>query len=110
MKLTEQKAQPVLKGATAFPDDRVKELMSEIPLWSREENMITREFRFRDFREAMDFTNRVAALANEEDHHPDITISYNKVRVTLTTHKVHGLTLNDFIVAAKIDALTDSRG
>ncbi len=71
---------------------------------------IKREFRFKDFRQAMEFVNSVAAIANEQDHHPDIFISYNKVQLTLSTHKIGGLSLNDFIVAAKIDLAADRHG
>jgi 4a-hydroxytetrahydrobiopterin dehydratase len=71
------------------------------------ERTIGREFRFRDFRQAMDFVNSIAAIANEQDHHPDIFISYNKVQLTLSTHKIGGLSLNDFIMAAKIDRAAD---
>jgi 4a-hydroxytetrahydrobiopterin dehydratase len=78
-------------------------LVRDIPLWSLGMAVLTREFRFKNFRESMEFVNRVAALANEQDHHPDIVISYDKVRLTLSTHKINGLSLNDFIVAAKID-------
>lgn len=53
----------------------------------------------------MAFVNRVAAVAEEQRHHPDIRISYNKVRLTLSTHKIGGLSRNDFILAAKIDRL-----
>jgi 4a-hydroxytetrahydrobiopterin dehydratase len=62
-----------------------------------------------DFRQAMDFVNSVAAIANEQDHHPDVFISYNKVQFTLSTHKIGGLSLNDFIVAAKIDLAADQQ-
>ena len=60
---------------------------------------------FRDFAEAMAFANRVGALAEEEGHHPDITVGYGKVEITLFTHSVNGLTQNDFILAAKIAAI-----
>jgi 4a-hydroxytetrahydrobiopterin dehydratase len=53
----------------------------------------------------MNFVNSVAAIANEQDHHPDIVISYNKVQLTFSTHKIGGLSLNDFIVAARVDLL-----
>jgi 4a-hydroxytetrahydrobiopterin dehydratase len=53
----------------------------------------------------MDFVNNVASIANDQDHHPDIFISYNTVRLTLSTHKIGGISINDFIVAAKIDLL-----
>ena len=63
------------------------------------------EFRFKNFVEAMSFVNKVAALAEGEQHHPSIFISYDKVRVTLSTHAAGGLSENDFIVAAKLDVL-----
>jgi 4a-hydroxytetrahydrobiopterin dehydratase len=66
---------------------------------------ITRKYTLHDFDEAMNFVNKVAQIAREQDHHPDLSISYNKVAVTLTTHKISGLSENDFIVAAQIDEL-----
>ncbi len=81
-------------------------MLSEIPGWILKDNSIEREFLFKDFRESMDFVNKVAEAANQEDHHPDIHIFYNKVRIELTTHKIKGLSKNDFILAAKINALT----
>ena len=105
MKLSEQTAKPVAKGAVPLSRQETDALLREIPLWSPGERMIERELRFRDFSEAMDFVNHVAQLAYEQDHHPDIFISYNTVRLTLSTHKIGGLSMNDFIVAAKIDLL-----
>lgn len=81
-------------------------MLGEIPGWILKENSIEQEFLFKDFRESMDFVNKVAEEANQEDHHPDIHIFYNKVRIELTTHKIKGLSKNDFILAAKISALT----
>ncbi len=66
---------------------------------------IKRKFKFEDFKEAMVFVNKVADIANHEDHHPDIYIFYNIVDIELYTHAVKGLSENDFIVAAKIDKL-----
>ena len=105
MKLSEQTCRPVKAGDPALSSQEVKEQMSEIPQWSLADNSLQREFRFKDFRKAIEFVNAVAGVANEQDHHPDIYISYNKVRLTLTTHKIGGLSMNDFIVAAKIDLL-----
>jgi 4a-hydroxytetrahydrobiopterin dehydratase len=107
MKLHEQKSKPVLKTDVPFSRPEVESVMREIPRWTLEDRTIIREFRFKDFRQAMDFTNRLAGIANEEDHHPDLFISFNKVRVALSTHKINGLTLNDFIVASKIDRVAD---
>ena len=79
--------------------------MPQIHAWSLEEKELKKELRFTDFREAMIFVNKIATVANEQDHHPDIGISYNVVQLTLSTHKIGGLSLNDFILAAKIDLL-----
>jgi 4a-hydroxytetrahydrobiopterin dehydratase len=70
-----------------------------------DEVRLEREFKFKNFREALAFTNAVGEIAEAQNHHPDIYLAWGKVRVTLSTHKVHGLTENDFILAAKIDAL-----
>jgi 4a-hydroxytetrahydrobiopterin dehydratase len=109
MKLSEQTAKPIVKGSAPLSRKEAGELMREIPQWSLTETMVTRDFLFKDFRQAMDFVNAVAALANEQDHHPDILISYNKVRLSLSTHKIGGLSINDFIVASKIDLLAAQR-
>jgi 4a-hydroxytetrahydrobiopterin dehydratase len=77
-------------------------LLEQVPGWELEENKLTRRFKFPDFKEAMAFVNRVAALAEEEGHHPDIHIFWNRVRLDLTTHAIKGLSENDFIMAAKI--------
>jgi 4a-hydroxytetrahydrobiopterin dehydratase len=86
-----------------------KRLAQEVPEWSLGDQAIEREFQLKDFGQAMDFVNKVADIAEGQDHHPDIFISYNKVRLILSTHKVGGLSQNDFILAAKIDQLVDKR-
>lgn len=67
---------------------------------------IVKEFEFTDFKEAMIFTNKVAALAESEGHHPNISINYNKVKFILYTHAIKGLSENDFILAAKINEIS----
>ncbi len=79
-------------------------LAQDVPAWTRREKEITREFRFKGFPEAMAFVGRVAELAQAEDHHPDICIFYNRVVLTLSTHKVGGLSTRDFRLASRIDA------
>jgi 4a-hydroxytetrahydrobiopterin dehydratase len=74
---------------------------------AREEHHLEKEYRFKDFREALGFTNRVGALAEEQGHHPDIYLAWGKVKLTLWTHKIDGLTENDFIFAAKADQVLD---
>ena len=109
MKLAEQACKPVQAGTAPLSHEETEELLREIPQWSLSEKSIQRESHFKDFRQAMDFVNNVASIANDQDHHPDIFISYNKVRLILSTHKIGGLSLNDFIMAAKIDLLTVQR-
>ncbi len=106
MKLEEQRCTASL-GATALTDTETDGLLVQVPGWSLADSAIRREFKLKDFRQAMDFVNKVAAVANEQDHHPDILISYNKVTLVLTTHKAKGLTLNDFILAARISLMSD---
>ena len=105
MKPVEMSCSPIKKGTPPLSRTEAESLMPQIAAWSLGEKEIKREFRFKDFREAMNFVNKVAGVAHEQDHHPDIFISYSLVRLTLSTHKIGGLSLNDFILAAKIDQL-----
>lgn len=66
---------------------------------------LEKEYRFADFKTALDFTNKVGAVAEKEGHHPDIYLAYGKVKIVLWTHKIDGLSESDFILAAKCDEL-----
>jgi len=91
---------PPLKGA------ELHSFSHQLPNWNVvNEHNITRTFTFPDFKEALDFVNRVGEVAEEQGHHPDILLTWGKVEITLWTHKVDGLTESDFIMAAKIDQL-----
>jgi 4a-hydroxytetrahydrobiopterin dehydratase len=87
----------------ALTDDESDARLKALPGWNREGREIRKEYRFADFKEAMAFVNRVAGLADEADHHPDIVINYNKVTLALTSHDTGGLTDRDFRLAARID-------
>ena len=82
-------------------------MLAGIPAWKLEENgaRLVRRFEFEDFKKAIEFVNRVAEIAEEQGHHPDIAIHWNKVDLVLWTHKIGGLHENDFILAAKVDQL-----
>jgi 4a-hydroxytetrahydrobiopterin dehydratase len=67
------------------------------------EHHLEREFKFENFRKALDFTNKVGELAEQQNHHPDIYLAWGKVKLTLWTHKIDGLTESDFVFAAKVD-------
>lgn len=79
-------------------------LAPEVPAWSVVAgHHLTRDFAFPDFRTALDFVNKIGALAEQQGHHPDLTLAWGKVGVTVWTHKINGLTESDFILASKID-------
>lgn len=107
MNLLQKKCVPCEGGAVPFTSSQINEYKSLLQDgWEViDENKISRKFKFKNFREALDFVNKIAQIAEEEQHHPDITINYNRVRIDLTTHAIKGLSMNDFIIAAKIDAL-----
>ena len=83
--------------------EQIDERLVEVPEWSVNGDALQRTYRFDDFREAMVFVNRVADLAEDHQHHPDILIRYNKVTLTLTTHDAGGLTEKDFSLAMATD-------
>ncbi len=72
---------------------------------SEDGKSISKQLKFKDFAEALAFANKVGTIAEEEGHHPDMAVSWGKVGIALTTHAIGGLSENDFILAAKIDAL-----
>ena len=81
-------------------------MMQQVPGWSTPEGKLTRDIKLKDFKEALALVNRIGDLAEQEGHHPDITIhSWNHVRIELYTHSIKGLSENDFILAAKINQL-----
>ena len=107
MSLTDKKCAPCEGGTPPLARERVEELLRETPEWgvNAECKEISRVFKFKDFKEAMIFVNKVAEIAEAEGHHPDITINWNKVSLALSTHSIGGLSENDFIVAAKINSI-----
>jgi 4a-hydroxytetrahydrobiopterin dehydratase len=107
MILCEEKCEPSHAGDVPLRKAEADVLAPSVPQWKLSEKKIERKFKFKDFRHAMVFVNRVADAANEQDHHPNIDISYDRVLLTLSTEKIGGLSRNDFILAAQIDQLED---
>lgn len=106
MDFTKKHCVPCEGGMPPLDASVIPDYLKYAPGWtSPDAKKITREMTFKDFREAMAFVNKVADLAESEGHHPDIYIFYNLVRFELSTHAVHGLSENDFILAAKINGL-----
>ena len=87
--------------------DDLKNRLKKIPEWELEKKHIERTFEFDDFMESIDFVNAVAEVSEEEEHHPDVDIRYNKVRLILSTHSKGGLTDLDFSLAERIDTLSE---
>ena len=105
--LAEKHCIPCEKGAEPLKGEEIERQKEQLDSDWRvvDEHHLEREFSFDDFRQALDFVNRVGELAEEEGHHPDICFGYGKAKIDLWTHKINGLHENDFILAAKIDQL-----
>ncbi|HEX9772185.1 MAG TPA: 4a-hydroxytetrahydrobiopterin dehydratase [Steroidobacteraceae bacterium] len=106
--LTERRCKACEAGTPALDPRQAGVLLQQLdPGWSIVEDgkALKRAFRFEDFYRTMAFANAVAWIANAEDHHPDLELGYNYCRVRFSTHSIGGLSDNDFICAAKIDAL-----
>lgn len=106
--LTDKKCVACEGGIPPLTEAEISVFKPEVPAWevSPDTKSISRQFTFKDFKEALAFVNRVGALAEEEGHHPDIKLfEYKHVLISLWTHAIGGLSENDFILAAKIDTL-----
>jgi 4a-hydroxytetrahydrobiopterin dehydratase len=107
--LTKEKCTACRRDSPRATEAEIGELKPQIPEWTLLERegieRLERVYRFANFAEALRFTNRVGALAEEEGHHPAILTEWGRVTVTLWTHKIRGLHRNDFIMAAKVDSL-----
>ena len=93
-------------GAPLLDSDTRSVLAEEVPTWKVvSDHHLEKQFAFKDFAQALAFVNRVGAVAEQENHHPDITLGWGKVGIITWTHSAGGLSENDFVLAAKIDAL-----
>ena len=105
--LAAQKCEPCEGGMAPMDLDVARRYTDAVPGWKlveSEPSKLTRSLKFKDFAQSMAFVNEIAAIAEAEGHHPDIYISWNRVRLELVTHAIGGLSMNDFIMAAKINA------
>ncbi len=107
MDLSQKKCIPCSKGTPPLKGEKLSSLYKQLnPGWKViDEHHLEKEFRFKDFKEALAFTNKVGQVAEQEGHHPDIYLAWGKVKIQLWTHKISGLSENDFIMAAKCDQL-----
>lgn len=107
--LTQMQCEACKVGAPQANPEEIAEYMPQIPQWKIIEvdgiNRLQRLFEFSDFKQALAFTNKVGALAEQHDHHPEIVTEWGRVTVTWWSHKIKGLHVNDFVMAAKTDTL-----
>jgi 4a-hydroxytetrahydrobiopterin dehydratase len=113
--LAKRRCEPCAAGTPPIEGAELERLLSELPGWSvvgggagtrgGGGSRLEKEYRFPDFRQALAFVNRVGEVAEQEGHHPDLELGWGRVKITLWTHSIGGLSENDFIVAAKADRL-----
>ncbi len=103
--LAAKRCKPCEGGTPPLPDESVENLLTSLPGWERVNRSIVKRFEFKNYYQTMAFVNAVAWIAHSEDHHPDLEVSYRFCRVRYSTHAVGGLSENDFICAAKVEAL-----
>ena len=104
--LTQKRCVPCEGGTPPLVEDKVKQLLPQVPGWELEEGKLVRRFKFQNFKEAIAFVNKVADLAEAENHHPNISIfGYRNVKLTFYTHAINGLSENDFIMSAKVNKI-----
>lgn len=105
MGLEERKCVPCEGGMEPWKEDQIQEALKELDGWELKENKITKNFSFRNYYETLSFVNAVAWLANQENHHPDLFVTYKNCRVDYYTHAIGGISENDLICAAKVNQL-----
>ena len=107
--LKQLSCKPCEGGTPPLDRNAATALLAQVPGWalSGTAGEISRTFRFKNYYETMAFVNALAWVAHREDHHPDIEVGYNRCHVRFSTHSVKGLSQNDFICAAKLNALID---
>jgi 4a-hydroxytetrahydrobiopterin dehydratase len=105
--LRRSKCVPCEGGVAPLTDTQIQPMLKGLQGWALEGGTITKTYRFKNYYETMAFVNAAAWISHREDHHPDILVGYSQCKVSYITHAIKGLSTNDFICAAKLDALFD---
>jgi 4a-hydroxytetrahydrobiopterin dehydratase len=105
--LAKSKCKPCDGSVSPVTADEAAKLLKHLPGWAHDGGVIAKTYAFKNYYQTMAFVNAAAWVSHREDHHPDITVGYNQCRVSYVTHAINGLSENDFICAAKLDALFD---
>lgn len=103
--LTSRKCKPCEGGVAPLTSSEIDNLLKQLSGWEYANGVIAKTYRFKDYHQTVAFVNATAWISHREDHHPDLSVGYNRCRVEYHTHAIGGLSENDFICAAKIDAL-----
>ena len=103
--LTGKQCKPCEVGMPPLSQPEADKLIKQLDGWQKFDRLIGKTYRFKNYYETIAFVNAIAWMAHREDHHPELTVGYNSCNVEYTTHAIHGLSENDFICAAKVDAL-----
>lgn len=103
--LTNKNCKPCEGGVPALTQNEANNLLKQLDGWALKDNVISKTFAFKNYYQVIAFVNAVAWMTHREDHHPDMAVGYNQCRVEYSTHAIGGLSENDFICAAKVDAL-----
>jgi len=103
--LVKKHCKPCEGGTVPYNAQQTKEMLKQLKAWIVEDGKLVKLYPFKNYYEAMAFVNALAWISHREDHHPDLQVGYNKCRVEYSTHAIGGLSENDFICAAKADAL-----
>jgi 4a-hydroxytetrahydrobiopterin dehydratase len=103
--LTNKQCKPCEGGTPPLSQPEIDKLMQQLDNWKQYDHLISKTYHFKNYYETIAFVNAVAWVSHREDHHPDLKVTYNSCQVEYTTHAIHGLSENDFICAAKVDAL-----
>ena len=109
MDLTLKSCKPCEGGVPPLTPEQAKDMLAEVNDWQLNDSNdeISREYRFKNYYQTMAFVNALAWISHQEDHHPELEVSYNRCRVRYSTHAIGGLSENDFICAAKANALIE---
>lgn len=103
--LSGKQCKPCEGGVPALAQTEIDSLLAQLAGWQQQGFNISKTYSFKNYYQTLAFVNAVAWMSHRENHHPDLTVSYNACRVSYSTHAIQGLSENDFICAAKVDAL-----
>lgn len=104
--LRDRQCRPIAAGEKALGQADIDAYLQELPGWSVDQGKLSKTFRFKDYYQTTAFANAIFWVSHQQDHHPDIELSYNRLTIRYDTHSIGGLSENDFICASRVEALS----